>query len=310
MDRDIVEEAVAARVVEVVVRVDDEQGPVRELLGDCADIGDAQARVEQDGARRALDEERVDVTSLLRQLGARPVVVDVFDRDGLAAALGDARPDAVIHQLTDLGAGDTAANARLRAEGTCNLVDAARDAGVRRLVAQSIAWAYAPGEGPAREGEPLDVGAPPPRRTTVEGVVALERAVAAMDVGVVLRYGVLYGPGTWYAPGGSVAERARRGELPADAGVTSFVHVADAARAALLALDWPAGSVNVVDDEPAPASVWLPAYAAALGALPPPSTTPERPRGARGASNAKACNELGWIPLYPSWREGFPCMLR
>lgn len=245
---------------------------------------------------------------LLRRLGARPVVLNAFDRDGVFAAVRAQRPDIVVHQLTDLSRWDLAANARLRVEGTRNLVDAALASGVRKMVAQSIAFAYAPGDGPAREEDPLDVDAPPPRHDTVLGVRALEQAVAEMPVGVVVRYGQLYGPGTWNAEDGPRADLVRRGEQPATDGVTSFVHVEDAARAALAALAWPPGPVNVVDDEPAPGTAWLPVYAAAIGAPPPPVRRGSE-RGERGAANVKARQELGWEPRYPSWREGFQLAL-
>ncbi|MGN6697823.1 MAG: NAD-dependent epimerase/dehydratase family protein [Thermomicrobiales bacterium] len=241
---------------------------------------------------------------LIRSLGATPVIVNVFDRSALIAAVVAARPDVVIHQLTDLAGHDFAGNTRIRIEGTRNLVDAAQAAGVRRVIAQSLAFAYAPGAGPAREDEPLDLDAPESRRRTVVGVQALEEAVAALPEGVSLRYGLLYGPGTWYAPDGEIADQVRRGALVANASVSSFVHVEDAAGAALAALDWPAGAVNIVDDEPAPATVWLPVYAAALGAPAPPTATGQD-RAARGASNAKARHELGWQPRYPTWRIGF-----
>jgi nucleoside-diphosphate-sugar epimerase len=247
------------------------------------------------------DPARVDG---LRALGAEPIVVDVLDRPALLEAVRQARPDAIVHQLTDLSAHDFAANARVRIEGTRNLVDAARGAGVRRMVAQSIAFVAAPGVGPAREEEPLDLEAPGSRRGTVAGVQALEQAVVELPEGVVLRYGALYGPGTWYASDGPIAAEVRRGERAATDGVTSFVHVEDAARAAALALGWPPGVVHIVDDEPAPGRVWLPVYAAALGAPPPPAR-PGSGRGERGASNAKARRALGWQPLYPSWRLGF-----
>ena len=242
---------------------------------------------------------------LLQQLGASSVVVDVFEREKLFTVVHEAQPDVVIDQLTDLSERNTVVNARIRKVGTRNLVDAAKKAGVRHLIAQSIAWAYAPGEGPADESVPLDIEAPEPRRTTIEGVQALESAVGEMERGVVLRYGVLYGPGTWYAPDGLIAKQVRRGQLVADEGVTSFLHVDDAARAALLALNWPQGVINVVDDEPAPATVWLPVYAAMLGAS-APNVQVEHPRAARGATNTKARRLLNWQPLYPSWREGFP----
>ncbi|QBD82917.1 NAD(P)-dependent oxidoreductase [Ktedonosporobacter rubrisoli] len=245
-----------------------------------------------------------DKSKLLEQLGATPCVVNVFDREQLTALVSKARPDVIIQQLTDLSARNSKANAYMRREGTRNLVDAAHKAGVRRFIAQSISWIYAPGNSPADETVPLDLEAPEPRRSTIKGVQALERAVAEIERWVVLRYGVLYGPGTWYAPDGFIAEQVRLRQLPADEGITSFLHVEDAARAALLALDWPQGIVNVVDDNPTPGTTWLPVYATSLGAPPPPITT-GRPRAARGATNAKARQILHWHPLYPSWRKGF-----
>jgi nucleoside-diphosphate-sugar epimerase len=209
--------------------------------------------------------------------------------------------------LTDLSGRDFDGTDRLRIEGTRNLVDAALAASVPRLVAQSIAWFYVPGQGPAREEEPLELEAPPPRGRMVAAVHALEEAVADVPAGVVLRYGVLYGPGTWYAPDGLTTEQARRGELEATNGVTSFVHVADAARAALAAMTWSAGPVNIVDDEPAAGTVWLPLYARLVGA-PPPPVRPGREGWERGASNARA-RQRGWRPEYPTWRDGFKQVL-
>jgi nucleoside-diphosphate-sugar epimerase len=239
----------------------------------------------------------------LERQGAKAAVLDVFDREAVFAAIAAAKPEAVVHQLTSLGERNFADNSRIRIEGTRHLVDASRAAGVRRMIAQSISWAYAPGEGPAREEEPLDLEAPAPRSGTIRGVHALESAVAEMPEAVILRYGLFYGAGTWYAPDGYVAEQVRRGDMPATDGVSSFVHVDDAARAALLALEWPPGAVNVVDDEPAPGTVWLPDYASLLGA-PEPSRQAGSARGERGAANGKA-KRLGWQPRYASWREGF-----
>jgi nucleoside-diphosphate-sugar epimerase len=240
----------------------------------------------------------------LQAVGVRTVVLDVFDREGLALALERERPDVVMHQLTDLAGRDFQANSRLRIEGTRNLVDAARSAGVRHMIAQSLASAYAPGAGPAREGEPLDLRAPPPRGSMVAGVAALESAVAEMPVGVILRYGFFYGPGTWNARGGWAEQQLYRGELKAGRGVASFVHVDDAAEAAMQALHWPAGAVNIVDDEPAPLADWFAALAAALSA-PLPMVTDDAKPHERGASNARARQVLGWTPRYPTWREGF-----
>ncbi|MEV6844849.1 NAD(P)-dependent oxidoreductase [Actinoplanes sp. NPDC051411] len=227
-------------------------------------------------------------------------VVDVLDRDAVAAAVGEIHPDVVIHQLTSLSGRDLAANAWLRREGTRNLVDAALASGVRRLIAQSISWAYEPGREPATEDTPLDVDAPEPRHTSVAGVAALEEAVRDVPEWVVLRYGTLYGPGTWYARDGALA-----GMVAADADVSSLLHVDDAAAAAVAALSWPSGAVNVCDDDPAPAAAWVPALRRAVG-LPSPAIVEGDRRGwARGASNQRARKELGWNPRYPSWREGF-----
>lgn len=239
----------------------------------------------------------------LRAQGATAVLADVYDRAALTGAVVSAAPDAVIHQLTALSGGSPVDNARIRREGTRNLVDAARKAGVGRLVAQSISWAYQPGESPADESTPLDTTAPEPRATTVGGVRALEEAAGEIDDHVVLRYGTFYGPHTWYAPGGFIAGKLRQGQLPANTGISSFVHVADAARAALLALDWPTGVVNVVDDEPAPATHWVPVLAEALGE-PVPGAVDGGAGWERGASNARA-RGLGWTPRHTTWRTGF-----
>ncbi len=180
----------------------------------------------------------------LEAAGAQAMVLDVYDARALHDAVLAFQPRWVIHQLTDLPAGLDPAlmpaaqprNARLRREGTANLVAAARAAGVERMVAQSIAWAYAPGELPLHEEHPLDLAAEGPRAISVGGVAALEEAVlgARPLEGIVLRYGRLYGPGTG-------AERA-------DPRLS--VHVDDAARAALLALQWGAhGAYNIAEQD-------------------------------------------------------------
>jgi nucleoside-diphosphate-sugar epimerase len=245
----------------------------------------------------------------LRGLGAEAVVGDVFDRDGLLRAVYRATPDVVMHQLTDLRDRDFAGNAEIRTTGTRYLMDAALAARVRRVVAQSIAWAYEPGDVPATEGVPLDLGASGSRLRTVQGVAALETEVQEAPEWVVLRYGLLYGPGTWYARDGLMAELAARGELPADADVSSFVHVNDTAAAAVEALEWPTGFVNVCDDEPAAGSEWVPAFGRAVGVgSPVVSAAGERQGWARGATNEYARKELNWTPAWPSWREGFAAL--
>jgi nucleoside-diphosphate-sugar epimerase len=246
-------------------------------------------------------------TKQIAAAGGRPVVADALDREAIFTALLAERPDVVIHQLTDLSERDFSGNSRLRIEGTRNLVDAALAAGAHRMIAQSISWIYVPGHGPAHEDEPLDLGAPPPRNQTVAAVQSLEEAVAQMPVGVVLRYGLLYGPGTWYSRDGLVSQQMRRGEIVATDGVASFLHVTDAAQAAAQALEWPAGVVNIVDDAPAKGTDWAPVYAGLVGA-PPPPMQPGAQGWERGASNDKA-RQLGWRPLYHVWREGFRAVL-
>jgi len=241
----------------------------------------------------------------IEELGAEAVVADVFDADGLTEAVRSAAPEVVMHQLTALRGGDRAANARIRDEGTRNLVEASRAAGVRRMVAQSIAWAYEPGAEPATEDVLLDLASGADRLETVRGVVALETAVQALPEWVVLRYGMLYGPDTWYTNGALMAQLAQAGELPATADVTSFVHVDDAVAAAVAALEWPSGAVNVCDDEPAAGYDWVPAFCRSVGAPEPSTTDTERTGWARGTDNYHARHNLNWTPRWPSWRTGF-----
>ncbi len=181
-----------------------------------------------------------DKAATLRSLGAEPVAVDVFDAQALQRAVVTAQPDAVIHQLTDLAFAPgtpqfeegLARNARIRIEGTRNLVAAARAAGVRRMVAQSIAWLYAPRPGARVESDPLKP-AEGAAATTVAAVETLENAVLAMPEGIVLRYGFFYGPGTW------------SGDKPNP----PAVHVDAAAQGTLLALAHATpGVFNIAED--------------------------------------------------------------
>jgi nucleoside-diphosphate-sugar epimerase len=248
---------------------------------------------------------RPDRVPALRAAGAHPAVVDVRDAGALAATVRDAAPEVVVHQLTDLGAADLTANSALRVTGTRNLVDAALAAGARRIVAQSISWAYTGGDGPADEDTPLDLDAPEPRATSVRGIAALEAAAREAPDCVLLRYGMFYGPGTWFAPDGLRADDARAEQLMADGDVTSFLHVDDAAGAAVAALDWPSGAVNVCDDDPATAREWVPAFCDSVGAPPPPVSQAPRRAWARGADNRRAREHLGWKPEHPTWRPSF-----
>jgi nucleoside-diphosphate-sugar epimerase len=269
-----------------------------------------------------------DITAM----GARPVVCDALDREAVAAAVSEARPDVVIHQLTAL---PTKYNPRrirrtyretdrLHREGTDHLLAAALSAGAKRFVVQSIAFSYQRTGGPVKaENAPLDPSPPKAMVDSSAGIVHLENAAAAatgIDT-VVLRYGFFYGPGTWYAPDGHFAKevRARRFPVVGDGqGVFSFVHVADAAAATRLAVDSDVtGAFNIVDDEPAAQADWLPVFAEAVGAPKPwrapkwlarvasGSSAVEQLTTLRGADNSKAKSRLGWTLQYPSWRTGF-----
>ncbi|HEX2192368.1 MAG TPA: NAD(P)-dependent oxidoreductase [Acidimicrobiales bacterium] len=275
-----------------------------------------------------------DKAATLEAVGAVPVVVDALDREAVLEAVLEAEPDVVVHQLTALSGGGSlrrfdgqfAATNRLRTQGTDHLLEAARAAGARRFVAQSYAgWPYAREGGPIKsEGAPFDPGPPRHMRRSLDAIRHLEDAVlGAPDIdGVVLRYGTFYGPGTGIAEDGDLVQLVRRRRLPvigSGAGVWSFVHVDDAAEAtaAAIRLGAPAGVFNVVDDDPAPVREWLPELAAAVGAEPPRRVPIALGRlftgdvgvslmtRVRGASNAKARDELGWRPRYESWRSGF-----
>jgi len=275
---------------------------------------------------------RQDHAAALREAGAVPVVCDVFDADGLRAAVERARPEVVVHELTDLPpALDTrkmeeqlAGNDRIRTEGTRNLVAAAVAAGAHRVIAQSIAFAYAPtGEGLKREEDALWDDAPWPWSRSVNALRELDAAVTetkGID-GLVLRYGWFYGAGSSYARDGFFRGQVRKRRFPVvgpGSGVFSFVHVDDAADATVVAVERGApGIYNVVDDEPAPMREWLPVYAQAIGAKRPRRVPRFLARliagqyavslatDLRGASNERAKAELGWVPRYPSWRQGF-----
>jgi nucleoside-diphosphate-sugar epimerase len=272
-------------------------------------------------------------TGGLRAAGAEAVVADALDRDAVLAAVHQARPEVVVHQLTALAGfadfrkfdEEFALTNRLRTEGTDHLVAAARAAGARRLVAQSYAgWPFARVGGPVKtEDDPLDPDPPAELRRSLDAIRRLESTVLGTDglEGMVLRYGGFYGPGTSSGASGLMIEEVRRRRLPlvgAGTGVWSFVHIDDAATATVAAVERGApGIYQIVDDDPAPVSAWLPALAEAIGARPPRHVpvwvarliagehTVALMTEIRGASNAKAKRELGWTPAWPSWRQGF-----
>jgi nucleoside-diphosphate-sugar epimerase len=260
----------------------------------------------------------------VRALGAKPVALDLLDARAVRKAVLETEPEAIIHQATALANArfgrsldrTFAPTNRLRTEGTDALLAAAREAGVRRFVAQSFAsYRYAREGGPVKtENDPLDPRPPASARETNAAMRYLDQAVTDAG-GLALRYGGFYG-----ASNDGLVGPVRKRQLPIvgdGGGISSFIHLDDAAAATVLALEHGApGVYNIVDDEPAPMRDWLPALASALGAKPPrhvPGWLARLFMGdglammteSRGASNAKAKRELGWTLRYPSWRQGF-----
>lgn len=268
----------------------------------------------------------------LELAGAAPVVLDALDRDAVIRAVVGAQPEVIIHELTAIESsnfrnldGSFAVTNRLRTEATDHLLFAAQEAGAKRFVAQSFTgWPNARTGGPVKtEDDPLDTR---PARNSTRSLAAIRYVEKASTQangveGIALRYGLLYGPGTSLGEGGEMVEAIHKRQLPVvggGAGIFSFIHVVDAAAATVAAVERGApGVYNIVDDEPVPASTWIPFLAEVLGAK-PPRTVPAwlvRPMlgefginvmtEGRGSSNAKAKRELGWVPTYPSWRVGF-----
>jgi nucleoside-diphosphate-sugar epimerase len=264
----------------------------------------------------------------LRDRGAHAILMNGLDATSVGRAVAQAGPDVIVHQMTALsGKPDmrhfdrwfSETNA-LRSDGTRHLISAALATGARRFVAQSFTgWTNKTGRaGPADESEPLEDHPPDAQHETLAAIRTLESTVTAASLsGIVLRYGMLYGPGAT----DDMARMVKRRLVPvigAGQGVTSFIHADDAAWATVLATESTSkGIYNVVDDDPAPAAEWLPALAAALGAKPPRHMPVWLARllagdvivnmmtATRGASNARAREALQWTPRWRSWREGF-----
>jgi len=266
-------------------------------------------------------------------LGARTVVADALDKEALTEAIRKAEPEVIIHQLTSITGvanfknldEEFALTNRLRTEATETMLAAGRLVRARRFIAQSFCgWPFARQGGSIKtEEDPLDPNPPFGFRKILAAIQYLEEAVRrTTDLeALALRYGFFYGPGTSLAKDGAIAQLVREHKIPIvgdGAGIWSFVHIQDAARATVAAIAHGApGIYNIVDDEPAPVSTWLPFLADTLGAKAPGKVPawlakPLIGEGGvsmmtqiRGASNAKAKRELGWEPTYPSWRRGF-----
>jgi len=272
----------------------------------------------------------VDRVGLVERLGAEPFVMDGLDAMSVGETVAKARPEAIVHQMTAISVAHAgkpdmkrpdrwfAVTNRLRTEGTDHLLAAAEAIGVSNMVAQSYAsWnGLREGGWVKTEEDPLDLMAGTAAQANMEAIASLEASVLAAG-GAVLRYGALYGPGAIDDQVELV--RTRRYPLVGRAGgYSSWVHLDDAAAATVLAVEQQAkGVFNIVDDEPAPASEWLPYLARCAGAKRPmriPTWLARLVAGGqavvmmtegRGFSNAKAKRELGWQLRYPSWRQGF-----
>jgi len=267
-------------------------------------------------------------TDTLRAAGAEPYVLDGLDGAAVGEVVGRARPDVIVHEMTAIPAqlnlrriGQAfAATNTLRTVAVDHLMAAARAAGVTRFIAQSYAgWPSARTGGPVKtEDDPLDPDPPAAMRPVLDAIQYLERAVtSAPFAGLALRYGSLYGPGS----SDIFVSMLRRRMVPLignGAGVWSWLHVTDAAAATVAAVTHgEPGIYNIVDDEPAAVAEWLPVVARCAGARPPlhvPGWLGRLAAGeagmsmmtqVRGSSNAKAKRELGWTPIWPTWRDGF-----
>jgi nucleoside-diphosphate-sugar epimerase len=273
-----------------------------------------------------------DKAQRLRSVGATPVLGDALDTDRLRQLVIAARPDVVMDQMTGLPQRVDPFHIdhfyerfiQLRSTASPALFAAAQEVEAQRFLFQSVAFMYAPDNGRLRsEDDRVFEGAPKPW-DLLPLLVALERQVveSRTSCGVVLRYGFFYGPGTHYAASdGALATLVRRRRYPiigSGAGVYSFIHVRDAAEAALVAAERAeAGIYNIVDDRPVPLREWLPYYAQRINARPPrrvpaflarPLVGPLLVHWSTrmpGASNEKAGQQLGWRPRLGSWREGF-----
>lgn len=276
--------------------------------------------------------------NLIERMGAAPVVADGLDAISMRAAITSAKPDVIVDQMTDLAAVTDlrhfdrafARTNELRTRGTDILLAAAREAGAKRLIAQSFCgWTFSRDGGAVKsETDELDPDPPAELRRTLEAIRYLERTVTASSEpeGIVLRYGSFYGPDTGMLSSAMIDQlRRRRVPLIADGGGWwSFIHTEDAASATVAAIDKgrPGSIYNVVDDQPAQVRDWLPALAELLDAKQPirlPAWLGRLLAGehmvlmmtqVRGGSNAKAKRELAWQPAYPIWRDGFAAVAR
>lgn len=262
----------------------------------------------------------------LNRAGAVGLIANALDADGVEAVVKRVKPAAVIDELTSLPKHYTQEemraaaerDRRIRLEGGRNLQNAAQAAGTRKYIVQSTGFFYASGRGLAVESDPLALQASPGVAGSVRTYIQIEeRVLGAIGLeGIALRYGFFYGPGTWFHADGDIAGQVQQRQYPivgAGQGVWSWIHIEDAAAATVAALECAPGVYNIVDDDPSAISVWLPAFAASLGAPEPLRISEQKAvetagpdavyyaTQLRGASNGKAKRDLGFAPRRLEW---------
>jgi nucleoside-diphosphate-sugar epimerase len=260
---------------------------------------------------KRLLEEGYDVAGLTRSQqgkakledqGVTGFIGDVFKADTVEAAVASYKPDVIINEITDLKQADMSANTRVRKEGTKNIVSAALNNDVQHIQSQSIAFVYEGGQGLATEETPLDYQATGERKVTVDGVEALEQETARIPHHVILRYGLLYGPQTWFGKDGMIYNQFIDGSVSMSNGIQSFIHIDDAVETAIQALSFEPGIYNVTDDNPVDGETWAKWYAQLLN-VNPTLNIEQAADHERGASNKKFRQQGGKL-IYSDWQEG------
>lgn len=230
----------------------------------------------------------------LAAVNVKAYIGDILKADTIDQALADFKPEIIINQITDLKNVDMAANTKVRIEGSKNLIDAAKKHNVKQVIAQSIAFMYEPGEGLASETTALDFNSTGDRKVTVDGVVGLEEETARMDEYVVLRFGWLYGPGTWYGKDGMIYNQFMDGQVA--------LSDDDAVETSIQAIHFENGIYNVADDAPVKGSEFAEWYKEQLGVEPNIDIQPAQPFE-RGVSNEKFKAQGGTL-IYKTWKDG------
>lgn len=238
----------------------------------------------------------------LDNAGVKAYIGNILEYDTIEKSIGDFKPDIIMNEITDLKQVDMSANTKVRIEGTRNLVEAAIKHDVPHIQSQSIAFVYEAGDTLATEETSLDYDASGDRKITVDGVEGLEKESARLNKYVILRYGLLYGPGTWYGKDGMIYNQFINGEVTMTDGVQSFIHIDDAVETAIQALNFESGIYNVADDEPVKGDDWAKWYANELNVTPTLNIEPVAPFE-RGVTNKKFKDQGGKL-IYATWKDG------